>query len=46
MFFYVQLKAFFINVYNSLTVHALIYQADQDAFPESPLKASPFFLNP
>jgi hypothetical protein len=44
--FYVQLKAFFINVYNSLTVHALIYQADQKAFPESPLKASPFSWTP
>ncbi len=29
-----------------LTVHAVIYQADQDAFPESPLKASPFSWTP
>jgi hypothetical protein len=32
------MKAFFINVYNSLTVHAFVYQANQVAFPESPVK--------
>jgi hypothetical protein len=32
------MKAFFINVYNSLTVHAFVYQANQVAVPESPVK--------
>ena len=35
-------KAFFINIYNSLTVHAMVHQASlcQGQFPDSPIKVS------
>jgi len=35
-------KAFFINIYNSLTVHAMIYQAQIGHLPESPVKVITF----
>ena len=31
-------KAFFINIYNSLTIHAMVYQASVGNLPESPMK--------
>jgi len=36
-------KAFFLNIYNSLTVHAMIYQATLGALPESPVKVPGFW---
>jgi len=36
-------KAFFINIYNSLTVHAMIYQATTGVLPESPVKVPGFW---
>jgi len=36
-------KAFFINIYNSLTVHAMIYQAQIGHLPESPVKVPGFW---
>ena len=31
-------KAFFINIYNSLTIHAMVYQASAGNLPDSPMK--------
>eukprot|EP00091_Calanus_sinicus_P010377 TRINITY_DN24186_c0_g1_i1.p1 TRINITY_DN24186_c0_g1~~TRINITY_DN24186_c0_g1_i1.p1 ORF type:complete len:278 (+),score=39.79 TRINITY_DN24186_c0_g1_i1:264-1097(+) len=36
-------KAFFINIYNSLTVHAMVYQAQIGRLPESPVKVPGFW---
>eukprot|EP00092_Neocalanus_flemingeri_P041673 GFUD01045390.1.p1 GENE.GFUD01045390.1~~GFUD01045390.1.p1 ORF type:complete len:287 (+),score=64.19 GFUD01045390.1:191-1051(+) len=36
-------KAFFINIYNSLTVHAMVYQAQIGSLPESPVKVPGFW---
>lgn len=36
-------KAFFINIYNSLTVHAMVYQAQIGMLPESPVKVPGFW---
>jgi len=36
-------KAFFINIYNSLTVHAMVYQAQIGILPESPVKVPGFW---
>lgn len=36
-------KAFFINIYNSLTVHAMIYQAQMGSLPEAPIKVPGFW---
>ena len=31
-------KAFFINIYNSLTIHATVFQASAGNLPDSPMK--------
>ena len=38
--FSIQRKSLFINIYNSLTIHAMVFQSCKGHIPDSPIKAS------